>query len=415
MSHTGTTTSRLRVQALLVSAALAANNAASYLLTVIAARLLSPSLFGELGALLALMVIGVVPAMGLQTVVALRVAAERADGGTVRLGRVLTLGLTTTAAVTVSAAALSPVVAVVLRLDGVGQALWLALSLAPLSLLGLFHGILQGTGRFHRLAGMIGLEALGKAGGGLVGLVVFGTTSATVAGIALGSAVVAVAGWVACGSPRPEGSVRGAGAVVHAAQAMLALVLLVNLDLVLARYFLSAPEAGEYAVGATLTKIAFWLPSAVGVLVLPRLAATAGRGRTVGLALAVCAGLDAVVVVAAACFGPELAVLIGGQAYAGADLPMWRFAAVGSLLALVQILLFSRIATGDRRSARLIWLAVAAEVALVAAVLHGDVGEVVTAAVVATGLLVVAGAAVEWRGFVRRDNGLCVRANAGRG
>ncbi|GAA4430238.1 polysaccharide biosynthesis protein [Actinokineospora soli] len=411
MPQPRTAPARRRVQALLVSVALAGNNAASYLLTAIAARALSPAVFGELGALLALMVVGVVPAMGLQTVVALRVAR-----GTTSLGRVLALGLTTTTAVTACAVALSPVVVVVLHLDGIGQALWLAASLAPLSLLGLFHGILQGADRFHRLAGMIGLEALGKAGGGLAGLALVGTTGGTIAGVVIGSTAVAAIGWVACGSPRPAKRSRGElGAVMHAAQAMLALVLLVNLDLVLARYFLTAPEAGEYAIGATLTKVAYWLPSAVGALVLPRLSDPGDRARTVRVALAVCAGLDALVVVGAAVFGPQLAALIGGAQYAGADLPMWRFALVGSLLALVQILLFSRIAHGDRRSAALIWLAVVAEVALVAGGLRWGVGSVVAAAVIATGLLALAGAAVEARSFVRGHNEDCVRANAGRG
>ena len=63
--------------------------------------------------------------------------------------------------------------------------------------------------------------------------------------------------------------------MLHASQAMLALVLLVNLDLVLARHQLAA-QAGGYAVGAVVTKIAYWLPQAVGVLVLPRMA-DAGR------------------------------------------------------------------------------------------------------------------------------------------
>lgn len=394
-------------QALLVSVALAANNGASYLMTVIAARLLSPALFGELAALLALLVVGVVPAMGLQTVVALRVAGQRVDRERTPLGRaeggqVLALGLRTTAAVTAVALAASPLVVALLHLDGPWQALWLALSLAPLSLLGLFHGVLQGTGRFHRLAVMIGLEALGKAGGALAGLLLFGTTAATLAGVAIGSTAVAAVGWAMCGAPRPTGRGRAeSAAVAHAAQAMLALVLLVNLDLVLARYFLSPAEAGEYAIGAVLTKVAYWLPSAVGVLVLPRLADPANRARAVPVALAVCAGLDALVVLVAAVFGREVAALIGGGQYTESALPMWQFALVGSLLALVQILLFSRIAHGDRRSAALIWLAVAAEVALVATVLRSGVGEVITAAVLATGLLVCAGAVAEVRSLRR--------------
>lgn len=396
---------RAQVAALLVTGALAGNNVANYLVTVFAARLLTPMVFGEFGSLFALMVIGVVPAMGLQTVVALRVAEKRVGGdrqaplSRAEAGPIMALGLTTAGAVTLIALAASPLVTAVLHLDSPWQAIWLALCLAPLGMLGLFHGVLQGTNRFRRLAAMICLEAFGKAGGALAGLAIFGTTTGALAMAAICSTFVAAVGWVVCGAPAVSVrvDVRQIGAVLHAAAAMMALVLLVNLDLVLARHYLPAAEAGEYAVGAVLTKAAYWLPSAVGILVLPRLADPSARRRAVPAALAICAAADGLVVIGAALFGPTIVSLIGGAQYASAQLPMWPFALVGSVLSLLQILMYSRIASGDRRSSSLVWVAVVLETALVMTVLHSGVVAVVTAAVVATGLVACVGAVIEFR------------------
>lgn len=391
---------RARIEALVVSVALAGNNGASYLVTVIAARLLVPATFGEFSSLFAVLVIGVVPAMGLQTVVALRVARADAAGrepGRREEGPLLSLGITTSAAVTVVAFALAPVLVALLHLDGAAPALWLAGSLAPLTLLGLFHGLLQGTRRFGALAVLIGLEGLGKIGGTLTGLLLSRTSTGALAGAAIGSLAVAITGWLICGRPRPvAGGVRHATEVLHAAQAMFALVLLVNVDLVLARHHLPAEEAGGYAIGAVVTKIAYWLPQAVGVVVLPRMAHAEDRRRAVPIALAVCAALDAVVVAGCVLLESTVVGLVGGAGYASIDLAVWPFALAGSFLALVQILLFSRIASADRRSTALVWAAVVLEIVLVTGWLHGSTGQVVTAAVVSTCALTTVGGLIEY-------------------
>lgn len=397
---------RARFEALLVSMALAGNNGASYLVTVIAARLLVPAVFGEFSSLFAVLVIGVVPAMGLQTVVALRVARAESRGARPReAGSLLSLGLTTSAAVTTVAFALAPVLVALLYLDTAAPALWLAASLAPLTLLGLFHGLLQGTRRFAALAVLISLEGVGKIGGTLTGLLLFRSSEGALAGAAIGSLAVATTGWLICGRPRPvAGGVRHATEVLHAAQAMFALVLLVNVDLVLARHHLPPDEAGGYAIGAVITKIAYWLPQAVGVVVLPRMAHAEDRGRAVPIALAVCAGLDAVVVAGCVLLESTVVGLVGGAGYASIDLAVWPFALAGSFLALAQILLFSRIASADRRSTALVWAAVALEIILVTGWLHGSTGQVVTAAVVSTCALTTIGGLIEYlRGRAARS------------
>ena len=383
----------MRVAALLVSVGVAGNQAASYLLNVAAARVLGPAAFGELGALLAVLVVGAVPAMGLQTVTALRVARGHTDRG-----RLFSLGLATSAVVTATAALAAPLLVALLHLGSVWPAFCVAASLASITMIGLCYGVLQGTRRFAAMAALLGCEAVGRVGGTVVGLLVFRDATAALTGTAIGALVVAGVGWVVIGRPRPARHHRGhVGEVLHAAQAMLALVLLVNLDLVLARHHLPAHQAGEYAVGAIVAKAAYWLPQAVAILVLPRFADPAGRRRFVPRALAVCAVLDGVVVLGCVTLGPTVVAVVGGNDYVGSAIPVWAFAVVGSLLSLVQILLFSRIASADRRSTLLIWGAVATEILLVTFLLHSGLSEVVAAAVVATGLLVGAGALVELR------------------
>jgi hypothetical protein len=393
-----------RVSAILVSLALAVNNAGSYALSLIAARILAPSAFGELSSLLAVLVIGVVPAMGLQTVVALRVARKAQSPGPL-----MALGLTTTAVVAGAGLVLTPVLVLVLHLDSSTPALLLAATLGPLTLLGLFHGLLQGSKRFATLAGLISLEGAGKVGGTVVGLLLTGSATGALTGTAIGSFVVVVTSWVICGKPRPARGER-AGEVLHAAQAMLALVLLVNLDLVLARHTLPAAEAGEYALGAIVTKIAYWLPQAVGVLVLPRLAH--GSRRVLPVALAVCAALDAVVVLVCLVLGPRLLVIIGGAGYAGSTMAVWPFALTGSMLALVQILLFARLADGDRRVTVLMWAAVVVEIVLVTAWLHTSVAQVVTVSMGCVGALALSGAVVEIRSRVNQSTEVATTAEA---
>lgn len=390
----------VRVAALLVSVAVAGNQAASYLLNVAAARLLAPAAFGELGSLLAVLVVGAVPAMGLQTVSALRVARIRERNPLTARdnGQLLMLGLATSATITVVTLAAAPLLMLLLHLDSVLPVVLVAGSLSSITLIGLSYGTLQGSGRFTAMAGLLVFEAFGRIGGTVVGLVVFRDATGALAGTAVGALVVALAGWVVCGRARPVRHERGhVGEVVHVVQAMLALVLLVNLDLVLARHNLPADDAGEYAVGAIVAKIAYWFPQAVAILVLPRLASAGQRRRVVPIALGICAALDALVVLGASAFGPTVVSLVGGADYAANPFPVWPFAVVGSMLSLVQILLFSRIASADRRSTALIWLAVVVEIALVTFWLNDGMLAVVTAAMIATGLLVCSGAVIELR------------------
>jgi O-antigen/teichoic acid export membrane protein len=390
---------RVHRQALIVSVASLAGNVSNYVFTVVAARLLVPASFGELSALMAVLVVGIVPAMSVQTGVALYVATvERTSARRSGIGSAVGLGVGLGAAVGVTALACAPVLVALLHLRGAGPALVLPVALTAFPVYGALCGVLQGRQRFGSLALVMGLDTVLRIGGAIVGLVIGRSATAALVGLATGIMLATAAAFVLCGRPWPArpapALLRG---VAHAAYATVGLVVLLNLDVILARNVLSAHASGVYAVGAVLAKAAYWLPQAVALVVLPRLADSAGRGAALRAGVLAVLAIDTPVVLFAALVGPRLLPVIGGAGYRGEVVPLWLFALTGSLLAVAQLLLFSRVASGDVRSILAVWLAIGAEVCLVVGRFHGSVTAVVGSAATVAGLLVLAGAVVEIR------------------
>jgi O-antigen/teichoic acid export membrane protein len=385
---------RAHRQALVVSVASLASNASSYVFTVVAARLLVPASFGELSALMAVLVVGVVPAMSVQTGVALYVASSGGRDRRAAVGVGLALGV----AVSVLALAGAPVLVGLLHLRGAGPALVLPVALLAFPVLGALSGVLQGRQRFGTLAVVMGLDTVLRIGGAIVGLLIGRSPTAALTGLAAGILLATSAAFVLCGRPwparPPRTLLRG---VAHAGYATVGLVVLLNLDVILARTVLPAHGSGVYAVGLVLTKAAYWLPQAVAVVVLPRLADRANHRSALRAGVLAVVAIDAPVVLVAALFGPELLPLVGGAGYRGEPVVLWLFALTGSLLAVAQLLLFSRIASGDVRSILAVWVAVGLEIGLVTWRLGGSVTAVSGAAATVAGLLVLVGAVVEVR------------------
>jgi hypothetical protein len=376
-----------------VVVALAAANGLGYLLTLVASRRLGPEGYGALAALLGVILIGNVLALALQAVVARRTVVAAAVPGAVAgdgsagaawAGR-LTRGAALVAIV-VGLLAVAPLTGL-LHFDSSMPAVLLAVTLGPLTMIGGQLGVLQGTERFHALAQLYLLAALGKVGGGVVGVLLTDSVTGTMAGTAAGSALAAVAGAVLV-SRSPSSSDKAARALpagaaretVRAAYSLGALFALANLDVVLARHFLEPRQAGLYAVGAVLAKGAFWFPSFVPVIAMPGLADPSRRRRTAALSLAAVTAAGVLVTAATALFGELVVRLVGGGAYVSLADRAWLFAANGALLAVVQLLLYSRLAGEDRRVALPMWLVVAAEITVIWIWRHASVTEVVTTA-----------------------------------
>ena len=355
-------------------------NLLAYALSLAGARLLAPAEYGLLVALLAVAIVASVPALAVQAVVAVRVvragARERGRVAAESLGLGLAVG---TGLVTAGLVA-APVLERFLRLPGPGAAVWLAVSVGPVAVLGVLQGITQGRQEFGRLAAVLVTYSGGRLAGGLVGLVATRDTTGALAGVALGTAVAALVSWVVAGRPRPARGSWPVRELVVASQALGGLYLLTNLDPVLARHYLPAAEAGLYGAGAVLAKAAFFLPQFVVLVVFPRLASSPRPGRTLWPALAVLGGLGLLLTGITWLAGGLAVAAVGGAAYEELAAHAWLFVAVGSTFVIVQLLLYAQLTAARQRVTLAVWAVVAAEAAVVATVAHGSLTAIVTAA-----------------------------------
>ena len=424
--------------ALVLAAGMAVANAGNYAFNLVMAFLLGPEAYGALAALLALVLVGSVPGLALQAVVARRTTLAQGAAwpgagwlvGRAGLGLVLLTVL------------VGPGLVLFLHLDSAVPVLWLALALAPTPLLFAVQGLLQGRERFGALATVMVAGAFVKLAAGLALVAAGFGVSGAMAGVAAGGTLAALAGFrLAATTPGgvdnqapppsrsatlPDGAppTAGAGAarpgpaqvapaqvaparggpvagrptvgwwreVGTATAGLLGLFLLANVDVLLARHYLDRAAAGRYALGAVVAKIAFWAPQFVVTVIFPRLVGAADPRRLLAgsaLLIAGFGGLLAGGLVLADGLGLVVPVLGGGYAGLGPLLPL--FAALGTALALVQLLLFEGIATRDRRMGRAVAVALVAEVALVAGPLHGSVAQVAGTALAVALALAAAG------------------------
>ncbi|TFV61730.1 UNVERIFIED_ORG: hypothetical protein E4P37_18680, partial [Bacillus sp. AZ43] len=190
---------RLLGPAALVSVAFLATNALAYVFTVLAARLLAPAAFGELAALLGVLLVGTVPATGLQTAAALHLGRPGAGDPSRAAARLQSSAVVTGLAVVAVALLGTAPLTELLHLPEPAAVLWLAAALLPSTLVAGYLGILQGTGRYGRLAAVNGFFGAAKLAGGTAGLLLGGSATAALAGTAAATAVAAAAGWVGCG------------------------------------------------------------------------------------------------------------------------------------------------------------------------------------------------------------------------
>jgi O-antigen/teichoic acid export membrane protein len=351
----------------LVAPALTLVNLIGYVLAVAAARAFDKSTYGELNALLGVLLVLSVPALALQAVVARSIARRPVDelpGARERLllKRSAMFGLGVSALL----ALLSPLLAAFLH-TGVTQPLWVAVQLAPFAVLSGAMGVLQGAERFKALALVIVAQALGK-GVGIVPLILSGGTNAVLAALAGGMFLtVAVALLIVrtdVQGPAPR-DLPGPRDLLLAISGLLALLVLANLDVLLARNVLSGDQSGRYSAGAVLAKAAFWLPQAVAVVVFPRLSeAEAGR-KVLRKAVLVVGALGALELLGCLLLAKPALALTFGTSYGSLSgiAPLWVLQ--GAALSIVQLLVYRAIATGDPVASRVVGVAAVLEALVV--------------------------------------------------
>ena len=354
-----------------IAVAMAVMNLATYGFTILAARLLGPEHYGALAALMGLLLVLTVVSLGLQATAARRVSSD--PGHTVEIER-STLTASYGCALTLGLICLvgSPLVDRALRLDSWFTAALLAVTVVPITVMGGQAGILQGERRWLPLALIYLMSGLGRIACGAAALLWRPDALGAMLGVAVGAFFPTVVGWFALRHPaRTAGrspvrvrrhrdtpaTGRFLHEVVHNSHALLAFFALSNADVVLARTFLGDRQAGLYAGGLILAKAVLFLPQFVVVVAFPSMAeAGARRGmhlRGLGLVLAI----GALAVAGTALFSGLAVVFIGGPEYAALQSWLWAFAILGTLLALVQLMIYNVVARQDQRSVYLVWAA----------------------------------------------------------
>ena len=365
-------------------------NTSAYLLSIVATRVLSPAEFGAFGALLGVLIIISTFSIAIQALTARRVAVATSDRAEVE-GQALRLsayvGVVIIVVGVIAAWPLGLIFAIPYAAVAMGIASLGFVVIGPASL-----GIAQGREEHLRFSIGFLANGFGRAFVGIGFVLVFRSVIGVSAGMLVGCAVGAAISYLIVCPKRWAGNLTPGGAAEfgHVAHALLVLFTLTNIDVLLARIFLTEDQSGEYSVGVLLAKIAFFMPNAIIIVLFPKM--TAGKSRhAVLLATALTAILGVIITAFSLFFGDLVFRVLGGAQYVDLGAEAWRFALEGSAFALVQVLLYARLAAQDRRAVLTVWVALIALVSIVVFWRHNSVAEIVTTVVGISLILTIVG------------------------
>jgi O-antigen/teichoic acid export membrane protein len=371
----------------------------SYLYNLLCIRWLGPKSYGEVAALTAVSMIVFLPLLGVQAALAREVAQLRARAEADAIGRLFHASVRRTILIVGGfAGALTACAPLLARgVDLASDAVVVTAILIGLgSLLAVCQGFLQGLGRFGVLGAANGVYATLRP----VLVIPLLLLGFGVAGAMGASALAAFAGvvlvWFALRdvsrigpAQAPSVRIEKFGLVVAG---LLAFTLLTNLDLLVAKAFLSPEAAGRYASAAIVGKLAAFVPAAaISPVLLPSVTSRLQRGEDAkgplrkSLIVAVFFGLA---LTAALLVVPESFVAWSfGSGFASATGLLAPSAAAMTIYGTLNVHLAFALAAGDRPFLWLLGAAVAAQLALFA-VLHGS-GYQIIAAMALAGLPVI--------------------------
>jgi hypothetical protein len=394
-----------------VAAAVA--NLVAYLFTVVLTRAFDAATYGALGSLLGAGLVGVVPATALQYVVARRTAVRRLrrnenDQAGLRLASWVGVGVLGVAVL------LSPAAGPFLHLDGPWPVVWLGAALVPQTVQGALLGGLLGHERYVAFGGIQVLTAVVRLAGALVGVQLGLSVAGVLAAMTVANGLSCAAAWWLSGPAswrRGRGRQPGLlGDLLRSCSAMAGIVVLSNVDVLLARHFLPRADSGAYALASLFAKACLWGAQFVPMLVFPRLARDAGRRLMVRSMIAVTAVGGSGILVTALAAGPLVHLVTGSNPeYEPVIGVVPGFAALGTVWAVVQLALLVAVAGADPRPGRLLWGLVAVEAAVIALGPHRTIGQLLAVSASVAAVLMVCTVLLDLRVIGRR------RTVAGRG
>ncbi len=350
-----------------LAAAIGAMNVATYAYTMVAARWLGPDGYGAFAALMGLLLVVGVAQLGLQATAARRIAASPGDVSDIERS-VLSVGYRCAVVLGAVLLLLSPVVDHALRLHSPTTAVLVAATVVPMTVMGAQAGVLQGERRWSALALVYVANGLPRLAIGTALLVWNPTEVAAMVGVLLGQCVPVLVGRLAL-RDRPTGAVASGShgsltvlrEAAHSSHALLAFFALSNVDVLVARGVLPDHGSGLYAAGLIVVKAVLFLPQFVVVVAFPSMSSPVPSGgdrrRVLVGSLAVVAGIGLACAMGCRLLAPLALVFVGGHDYAQIEGVLWRFALLGTLLSMLQLLVYSVLARQARRPVALVWLA----------------------------------------------------------
>jgi O-antigen/teichoic acid export membrane protein len=346
-----------------IALAIGTANVAAYAFTVIAARFLGPRPYGAFAAVMNVLLVAGVLALALQATAARRIAREPADVQAVEEA-ILTVGRRSSVVLGVAFLLAAPLVSSALKLDSLATAAVLALAVVPTTMMGAQAGILQGERRWGPLALMYLASGVPRLVLGAVLTWIQPSALLAISAVALGAIAPVVVGSVALrrlrrSRRRVDHGEHTTSALwwetVYNSQALLAFLVLSNIDVVLARNILDSHQAGLYAGGLILVKAVLFLPQFVVVLAFPSMGTDEAR-RTALLASLAAVAVTGLAVTAGTSVLPGVALtFVGGAAYDGIRASLWVFATLGTVLSMLQLLVYSVVARQARSSILVLW------------------------------------------------------------
>lgn len=391
------TSSRAVANGGVIAVAIGVMNVATYGFTIVAARLLGPSQYVGLATVVNTLMVVSVASLAIQATAARRISSVPGDVSVIEAGvRRATwrasLGL---GGLLVLA---TPLLNGLLRLDSLATAAFIGLTALPLTLMGGLAGILQGERRWRPLALLYLAAGVPRLVVGTALILWRPDELAATVSVFIGSVAPVVVGVLALRS-RAEVPDQVSDREEHRvaslvresfrnSRALLAFFAVSSIDVIVARNVLDGREAGLYAGGLILTKALLFLPQFVVVLAFPDMADAGERRRTLRLSLSAVAALGVVGVAAASALSHVAIVFVGGDEYADISNRLWLFAVLGTLLSMIQLLVYALLAREGGRTVRVLWVALAAIV--IAGQFTHTVGQLVVTVTVIDAVLFLA-------------------------
>lgn len=358
-----------------LAVAMAAVNVLGYGSVLLVSGSLGPANFGAVAALTGLGVVCVIPGGTLQVLVAARRSHGRSMKG------VLRVGLLVGGVVAVALAALSPLVRTLFSLSSAWPVVWLAVAVVPTTIGSVQQGVLLGGRQFGALTSLVVVSGLSRLAASAWLSWSDADVATVMAGWAAASFVSVLLGLVLIGRDEADdGPWRWVAPLCLSSIAFGALITMTNIDVVLARHFLSAHDSGLYGVASMFARVVFWATQFIAMLVVPRLASTQGRRIVVRAYVAVVVVASPALAILA--IAPEFTLrLLGLDGYVEAADDLALFGVLGVLWACIQVSTFVGIARERSRVTAALWSGITVQTLVTITVWHDTIGHVLAAAV----------------------------------